>query len=133
MHVVYVGHRPIILYESPEATVLDPDLQRWIGTREDAEEATKAILDEQVQKIREAGGQIAGTHLMLGDPDAEIVGLAERLSAGLIVMGSRGRGRLRRALLGSVADSVIRHAHCSVVVLRSQKQRSAENEENFLT
>jgi hypothetical protein len=42
----------------------------------------------------------------------EIVALAEEIGAGLIVMGSRGLGGIRRALMGSVSDSVVRHAHC---------------------
>jgi nucleotide-binding universal stress UspA family protein len=49
-----------------------------------------------------------------------IVGLAEELGAGLIVMGSRGLGRIRRALMGSVSDSVVRHAHCPVMVVREE-------------
>lgn len=52
-----------------------------------------------MQKITEAGGEIAGAHARVGYPDAEIVGLAGRLDAGLIVMGSRGLGPLRRALI----------------------------------
>jgi nucleotide-binding universal stress UspA family protein len=44
--------------------------------------------------------------------------VAEELGAGLIVMGSRGQGRLRRALLGSVSDAVVRHAHCPVTIVR---------------
>jgi nucleotide-binding universal stress UspA family protein len=51
------------------------------------------------------------------------VGSAERLGAGLIVMGSRGLGPLKRALMGSVSDSVVRHAHCPVLVVRPEKQR----------
>jgi nucleotide-binding universal stress UspA family protein len=35
-------------------------------------------------------------------------------------MGSRGHGRLRRALMGSVSDSVVRHAHCPVMVVREE-------------
>jgi nucleotide-binding universal stress UspA family protein len=100
---------------------------------EGAEEATKTRLNEQVQKIREAGIEVAGAHTREGFPDEEIVGLAGRLSAGLIVIGSRGRGRLRRALLGSVSDSVVRHAHCPVLVVRPEKERSAENKTDFLT
>jgi nucleotide-binding universal stress UspA family protein len=34
------------------------------------------------------------------------------------VMGSRGQGRLRRALMGSVSDAVVRHAHCPVTIVR---------------
>jgi nucleotide-binding universal stress UspA family protein len=119
LHVVYVGHMPSIFYESPGAIVLDPDLQSRM--EEDAEEAARTKLKEQVQKIREAGTEVAGVHTRVGFPDAEIVGLAERLSAGLIVLGSRGLGPLRRALMGSVSDSVVRHAHCPVLVVRQEK------------
>jgi len=119
LHVVYVGHMPSIFYESPGAIVLEPDLQSRM--EEDAEEAARTKLKEQVQKIREAGTEVAGVHTRVGFPDAEIVGLAERLSAGLIVMGSRGLGPLRRALMGSVSDSVVRHAHCPVLVVRQEK------------
>ena len=61
----------------------------------------------------------------MGHPDTEIVGLAGRLGAGLIVVGSRGRGPLKRALMGSVSDSVVRHAHCPVLVVRHAEERTA--------
>jgi nucleotide-binding universal stress UspA family protein len=54
----------------------------------------------------------------LGRADEEIVDLAHSIGAGLIVMGSRGHGRMRRALMGSVSDSVVRHAHCPVTIVR---------------
>jgi nucleotide-binding universal stress UspA family protein len=44
--------------------------------------------------------------------------LAEQIGAGLIVMGAREVGGIRRALTGSVSDSVLRHAHCPVLVVR---------------
>jgi nucleotide-binding universal stress UspA family protein len=47
--------------------------------------------------------------------------LAEELEAGLIAIGSRGLGGLRRALMGNVADSVVRHAHCPVLVVRQEE------------
>ncbi len=62
---------------------------------------------------------IVQSHLRMCKPDEEIVSLAEGLDAGLIVMGSRGRGGIRRALMGSVSDSVVRHAHCPVMVMRA--------------
>jgi nucleotide-binding universal stress UspA family protein len=51
-----------------------------------------------------------------GDPTHELIG-ETRDSAGMLVMGSRGLGPIRRALLGSVSTAVIRHAECPVVVV----------------
>jgi nucleotide-binding universal stress UspA family protein len=116
LHVVYVGHIPPVLYESPGAWALDPDLESRMGER--AEEGARTKLDEQVQRLRAAGSEVAGAHTRLGRPDAEIVRLAEELGAGLIVLGSRGLGPLRRTLLGGVSDSVVRHARCPVLVVR---------------
>jgi nucleotide-binding universal stress UspA family protein len=76
-------------------------------------------LDAEVERVKAAGGTVAQAHLGVGAPDREIVELAEKLSAGLVVMGSRGRGGIRRALMGSVAESVVRYAHCPVLVVRS--------------
>jgi nucleotide-binding universal stress UspA family protein len=116
LHVVYVGHMPLVSFESPGPTTLDPDL--WRRMQEGAEQEARTKLDEQVQRVRETGGEIAEVHARVGRPDAEIVGLADELGAGLIVLGSRGLGPLRRALMGSVSDSVVRHAHCPVLVVR---------------
>jgi nucleotide-binding universal stress UspA family protein len=82
------------------------------------EQRGRELLDEEVERVRSAGGTVAGAHLMMGEAAREIVHLAEDLGAGLIVMGSRGRGGIRRALMGSASDSVIRHAHCPVLVVR---------------
>src|ERR671920_250830 len=74
------------------------------------------------QKRKEiAGGTVAGAHLRVGEVAKEVVGLAEELEIDLIVVGTRGRGVIGRALMGSVSDSVVRHARCPVVVARSQE------------
>jgi nucleotide-binding universal stress UspA family protein len=116
LHVVFVGHMPPVFYESPGATALDPELQTRMQER--AEEAAKTRLEEQVRRVRGTSGEVAGAHARLGRPDAEIVGLAEELGAGLIVLGSRGLGPLRSALMGSISHSVVRHARCPVMVVR---------------
>ena len=82
------------------------------------EQQARMRLDEEVQKIRSAGGAVPQAHLRVGAAAAEIVDLAEDIGAGLIVMGSRGLGGIRRALMGSVSDSVVRHAQCPVLVVR---------------
>ena len=53
-----------------------------------------------------------------GSPVASIVATAEQLGADLVILGTHGRTGLRRVALGSVAESVIRHAPCSVLVVR---------------
>jgi nucleotide-binding universal stress UspA family protein len=78
----------------------------------------RRILDEQVNKIENVGGAVAQSHLRRGGAAEEVIELAEELETALIVLGSRGRGRIRRALMGSVSDSVVRHAHCPVLVVR---------------
>ena len=115
LHVVYVGHMPLVSYESPGATTLDPGLSGRM--HESAQQEARTMLDEQMQRVGESG-EIAEVHATIGRPDAEIVGLADELGVGLIVLGSRGLGPLRRALMGSVSDSVVRYAHCPVLVVR---------------
>jgi nucleotide-binding universal stress UspA family protein len=83
------------------------------------------VLDEQVQQIERAGGSVKEAYLRVGERrDQAIVHLAEELGAGLIVMGSRGLGGVRRALMGSVSDSVVHHAHCPVMIVRPEKERT---------
>jgi nucleotide-binding universal stress UspA family protein len=123
LHLVHVSHIPPVFYESPGTWALDPDLQSRMEER--AEEEARARLDEQVQRVRDAGGEVAGAHTRLGRPDAEIVRLADELGAELIVLGSRGLGPLRSALMGSVSHSVMRHAHCPVLVVRSEEKQAA--------
>jgi nucleotide-binding universal stress UspA family protein len=53
-------------------------------------------------------------------PDEGILAVGEDVGAGLIVLGSRGFGGVKRALMGSVSDSVVRHAHCPVLVVRKE-------------
>ena len=88
-------------------------------TLRELEQEAQNKLDVQAKKVEEAGGTVAKAHLIMGGrPDQEIVTLAEEIEADLIVLGSRGLGGVRRALMGSVSDSVVRYAHCPVMVVR---------------
>ena len=123
LHLVTVGPwNPDPAYATHEVSF------RW-QTYEEVSEAigkeAQQILDEQVEKIKEAGGAVQEAHLRRGRKDQEIVRLAEEIGAGLIVVGSRGRGGVRRALMGSVSDSIVRHAHCPVMVVRKEKDQAA--------
>ncbi len=88
------------------------------GPHEEVKQEGRRRLEEYVSQIEEAGVEVAEAHFRMGNPDDQIVRLAEELDVGMIVMGSRGHGGVRRSLLGSVSDSVVRHAHCPVTVVR---------------
>ena len=64
-----------------------------------------------------------GNHLRMGPSAEEIANLADERGAGAVV-GSRGLGNIKRAVMGSVSESVVRHAHCSVLVVRREGQRT---------
>ena len=85
---------------------------------EEAMQQAQQFLDQQVDRVKEEGVSVAEAHLLRGEPDKEVVHLSEEIGAGLIIMGSRGLGGIRRALMGSVSDSVVRHAHCPDLIVR---------------
>jgi Universal stress protein family len=68
---------------------------------------------------------VTRSSLREGRPANEIVRLIEELGAGLIAVGSKGLGGVRRALMGSVSDSVVRHAHCRSWSFASRDGRGA--------
>ena len=113
VHVVYVLPTPAQLIG--HHLYSDEVRESLIGG---AERDAETFLKEQAEKVSSDGGKVADTHLRSGDPDKEILRAAEALGAGLIVMGSRGLGAVSRMLIGSVSDSVVRHAHCPVFVVR---------------
>lgn len=121
LHVVHVGED----FYLTAVTDLDMVAQTWVAqeyaeSETNFEQIAREVLDAEVEKVEAAGGTVAQAHLRVGRADAEIVDLAEEIEAGLVVLGSRGLGGVKRALMGSVSYSVVRHAHCPVLVVRRQ-------------
>jgi len=120
LRVVYVGgegfyETPLVELAMSEATSIAREYSDLVS---DIERTERELLDEEVDKVLAAGGRVTQTHLSMGKAAPEIVVVAEEIGAGLIVMGSTGQGGIRKALLGSVSESVIKHAHCPVLVVR---------------
>jgi nucleotide-binding universal stress UspA family protein len=106
--------------------VYHPERHGYHARQEIRRAEARRLLDEQAEEVKAAGGTVVQAHLGIGRPDEEIVALCEELGAGMVVMGSRGMGGVRRALMGSVSDSVVRHASCPVLVVRRQDGKSTE-------
>lgn len=68
-------------------------------------------------------GRRQGVHVSFliwsGEPGPSIVDAADSEGADLIIVGSRGRSRVERFVLGSVSDHVVRHARCPVLIVRA--------------
>jgi universal stress protein A len=65
--------------------------------------------------------EVRGTNLVrVGSPHASILAIAEKLDVDMIVLTTRGRTGLKRFLLGSTAEQVVRHAKCPVLSVRRQ-------------
>lgn len=124
LHVVYVGG---LDYVDPSYVV--PGSEYMQQVQENLTQEARKLLDAEVEQVKAAGGSEVEAHLGLGSPDVEIVRVAEEIGAGLIVLGSRGLGGIRRALMGSVSDSVVRHAHCPVLVVRKEEPEEQTEKE----
>ena len=104
-----------VIHVLPELEPAEPGVI-W-NTIDDAgreEHAAKALEAELLKRGREG----LALRVCIGDPGHEIAKFAEELDAGLIIISSKGKSALQRLLLGSVADRVVRLAHCPVLVLK---------------
>jgi nucleotide-binding universal stress UspA family protein len=87
-------------------------------------EALERERERAPERVRQAERQLSAlgsdieSRVLEGDPVDVIVNEADRWRADLVVVGTHGYGRVQRAALGSVSDAVVRHASCSVEVVR---------------
>jgi nucleotide-binding universal stress UspA family protein len=124
-----VGVEEIVALETPmaasalasiyPASLLEELLEEAHTRAVNAVEGTRKILETARLKV------LDHQPILAGDPRTTILDLAQAWRANLVVLGSHGRRGLDRLLMGSVAESVAVHAHCSVEVIRP---RSSSND-----
>jgi nucleotide-binding universal stress UspA family protein len=85
---------------------------------EDEKQPAQVMVRRIADKLRAAGFK-AETSVEIGDPEVRILEVAATWSADLIVVGSHAHTGIRDLLLGSVSESVARHAKCSVEIVRA--------------
>ncbi len=98
-----------------------PEANAFLQTLKDAANAelNQTLTPEEVARYR------ATLSLCIGTPAAEIVRFAKDRRADLVVIGTHGRGPVWHMLLGSVAEKVVRHAHCPVLTVRNLPAKNA--------
>lgn len=97
------------------------DLTLEMVNREASRKARRSAeaLADTLRSLK-AGPRIDVETVALGHPVTELVRIADEQSAGLIVVGSEGLTGIERFLLGSVSERVLRHAHCSVLIVKQE-------------
>ena len=100
------------------ATMVDPFFfSRAPLLLQEAKERTVQALKEQVQPLEDLGWHVS-TEVILDSPRHALPRIASGMNADLVLLGSHGRGTVGRLLLGSTAQAVLRHADCSVEIVR---------------
>lgn len=88
-------------------------------------EPNRELLQQLLDKIAPADPNVpCERHLLFGEPAHQLVEFANKHAVDLIVIGTHGRTGLFRALMGSVAESVVRHATCPVITVKHPKHQS---------
>jgi nucleotide-binding universal stress UspA family protein len=102
-------------FEPPGPIVAEARQTLWEAAQSNAEQALAGFC-EAASKRQVA---VRGSRAVAGSPVMAIVDAAKAGDYDLIVLGTHGRTGLARALIGSVAERVVRHAHCPVLAVRS--------------
>jgi nucleotide-binding universal stress UspA family protein len=115
----------VLVLEVVEPLALTPPPQMAPGYAPEEAERRKELFkvatqvtDEAAATLRQAGFK-ANTRVVGSEIRSGILDVAAEWKPDLIVLGSHGRRRVEKFLLGSVAESVARHARCSVLIVRS--------------
>jgi nucleotide-binding universal stress UspA family protein len=104
----------VSVIDGVRGVAMDPPPDRMDQRRAAREIAAQAL----VVRGRRAGVRVSFL-VWEGEPGPSIVEAAAAERVDLVVVGTRGRNRVERAVLGSVSDHVVRHAHCPVLVVRA--------------
>lgn len=111
LHVLHVG----LVSPWTNPRTLNPDQYELLRA------AGQQVLDRQINDLAAAGVAPAQTHLRMGRATDEVLRIRDLIEADLIVIGSRGMNAFARVLLGNDAESIVRHAPCSVLVVREDR------------
>jgi nucleotide-binding universal stress UspA family protein len=105
---------PIPGYTFPDGSIVaSPKMMQEL-----ADQAQRHLEEWRVDAERLVGAPRVAAEKGVGEPAAEIVSFARERGVDLLVLGTHGRTGLEHALMGSIAERVVRRAHCPVLTVR---------------
>ncbi|XP_043695331.1 universal stress protein A-like protein isoform X1 [Telopea speciosissima] len=96
----------------------NPDMLKFV--QENKRKVSLALL-EKAKEICARKGIIAETITEIGDPKVAICDAVEKQNIDILIVGSQGKGTLKRALMGSVSSYCVQNANCPVLVIKKSK------------
>ena len=106
--------RIVVVFDSIPPYLGEPNLQQAIDARM---ESAKVVMQKAVEAVGDVPCEIH-TEFIEGSPAEAIIDVAKTRKSDVIVMGSRGLGKLAGLLLGSTSQKVVAHAPCPVLIVR---------------
>jgi len=114
--LVLLHSYPVPGYTFPDGSVVaSPKMMQEL-----AEQAQRHLEEWRASAAKIAGEGRVAVEKVVGEPAAEIVAFAKANRVDLLVLGTHGRSGLEHALMGSIAERVVRKAHCPVLTVRPQ-------------
>lgn len=107
IHLVSVVHIPDFVETKDELN----------GMLNDARQYYEKLQQQAVERAKSEGVEV-NTAIVPGHPANGVVSFAESIKADLIIVGQRGRSGVARYIVGNVTENIVRHAHCSVMVIK---------------
>ncbi|MFV2032607.1 MAG: universal stress protein [Gammaproteobacteria bacterium] len=112
IHVIRDMQLPAQMKEAPE-------LEAFANKREDIlRQVAETILHEAELRAKKGGAKKVSTAIGSGDPASSVIGFANRRNIDTIVVGTRGLGKVKGVLLGSVSRKITNNAEANCLVVR---------------
>ncbi|CAG8497006.1 36242_t:CDS:2 [Racocetra persica] len=122
------------------ATVVDEEQSMWLLTHtsraqnaENMKRNRRLSLTEHSEAsdiLKPLSEDLASKGVRNRDPKIQLVKLSEHAHVDLVIVGTRGLGLLKRGLLGSVSEYIVRHAECSVLVVKQKPEKPRSRPES---
>jgi len=113
-----LGAKVTAIHVMEEIPVLHIQSEKLLRQLLDAYKKERQVILTKCSEIATSKGLSINTKLLQGNAGSTILDVCEKEKYDLIVMGSRGMGKFRELVLGSVSNKIVHHSSCPVMIIR---------------